>query len=147
MISFDSSAVAARHKNWLHNVERNIGLGELNPQPYWGFDDVYHKAGTKLFNCFYVIADKKRENGIEFFKYEKIMKLSSFSQEKFIYSIELGSILADFDARTGIIMEQNLGSETANCPNYMILLKNYNNLSYRTIFLLLFPSTYRFRHF
>jgi DNA modification methylase len=28
--------------------------GELKPQPYWGFDDLEHKAGTRLLNTFYV---------------------------------------------------------------------------------------------
>ncbi len=42
------------------------GLGELNPQPYWGFDDLEHLAGTKLLNCFYIQADVKREGGQEF---------------------------------------------------------------------------------
>ena len=39
---------------WLQQVKERAGLGELNPQPYWGFDDLEHKAGTKLLNCFYV---------------------------------------------------------------------------------------------
>ena len=54
LISFDASTVAERHAEWLKRVEQRIGLGELNPQPYWGFDDLLHKAGTKLHNCFYV---------------------------------------------------------------------------------------------
>ncbi|MDR2193443.1 MAG: MvaI/BcnI family restriction endonuclease, partial [Treponema sp.] len=46
------------------------GLDELNPQPYWGFDDLSHKAGTKLINCFFVQADSKKEHGIEYFHYK-----------------------------------------------------------------------------
>ena len=101
MISFDSKSVDIRHTKWLKSVEKRIGLGELNPQPYWGYDDLFHKAGTKLLNCFYVEAQSKIEDGIEYFKYEKVKMLSKFSLEKLIQSIEDGLILVDFDARTG----------------------------------------------
>ena len=54
LISFDAKSVDLRHKDWLELVEKRVGLSELNPQPYWGFDDLEHKAGTKLLNAFYV---------------------------------------------------------------------------------------------
>ncbi len=101
MISFDSSTVSYKHKEWLINVEKKIGLGEINPQPYWGFDDLYHKAGTKLHNCFFVGADCKRTKGIEYFHYSRISMLRNFSKERFMRAIERGEILVDFDARTG----------------------------------------------
>lgn len=101
LISFDYTAVAQKHLIWLKSVEKRVGLGELNPQPYWGFDDLFHKAGSKLHNCFYIKADYKKENGIEFFSYNKIMKLSNLSFEKFLGAIEDNKILVDFDARTG----------------------------------------------
>jgi len=101
VISFDSRRVDARHIGWLKSVEEKIGLDELNPQPYWGFDDLFHKAGTKLLNCFYIQADVKRVAGREQFRYSKIMMLRRFSLEKFLYTIEQGDILVDFDARTG----------------------------------------------
>ena len=101
LISFDASFVVDKHKDWLESVKKRIGLEELYPQPYWGFQDLYHKAGTKLHNCFFVGADVKKIEGKEYFKYEKILKLSGFSLEKFIESIEQGDILVDFDARTG----------------------------------------------
>lgn len=101
LVSFDSSAVSERHRDWLESVHRSVGLNELNPQPYWGFQDLYHKAGTKLHNCFFVGAEVKKIDGKEYFKYSKIMKLSGFSLDKFINSIEIGDILVDFDARTG----------------------------------------------
>ncbi|WP_202946951.1 MvaI/BcnI family restriction endonuclease [Rickettsia australis] len=37
LISFDAELVANHHKEWLLSIEKNIGLKELNPQPYWGF--------------------------------------------------------------------------------------------------------------
>lgn len=101
IISFDSKSVSPRHSEWLKSVEQRIGLGELNPQPYWGFDDLEHKAGTKLLNCFYVQAEVKREDGQEYYHYCKIMMLQKFNFDGFLTEIEKGNILVDFDARTG----------------------------------------------
>lgn len=101
MISFSLNAVSERHSEWLRQVEARAGLNELNPQPYWGFDDLFHKAGTKLLNCFYIRADVKREKGREFFWYKDVMILQKFSFEKFLQAIEKGYVLVDFDARTG----------------------------------------------
>jgi len=101
VISFDAKTVSPRHAKWLESVNERVGLGELTPQPYWGFDDLFHKAGTKLLNCFYIVADVKLEHGREFFFYSKIMMLQKFSLAKFLNTIESGNILVDFDARTG----------------------------------------------
>jgi hypothetical protein len=101
LISFDASTVAEKHKNWLNIVRKNIGLDELNPQPYWGFDDLASKAGTKLLNCFYVQAEVKKFEGIEHYKYCKVMMLQKFKFDGFLNAIESGHVLVDFDARTG----------------------------------------------
>ena len=69
--------------------------------PYWGFNDLFHKAGTKLLNCFYTIADEKNEYGKHFVKYETIMMLSNIKIENLIASIKNRNIYIDFDARTG----------------------------------------------
>ncbi len=101
LISFDSRAVDVRHKNWLEGVKEKVGLGELDPQPYWGFDDLEHKAGTKLLNCFYVQAEVKKERGKEFYCYSKVLMLQKFNFEGFLKAIEEAKILVDFDARSG----------------------------------------------
>lgn len=101
LISFDSSKVADKHSKWLKSVEKRIGLGQLEPQPYWGFDDLSNKAGTKLLNCFYVQAEVKKESGKEFYKYSKVIMLQKFNFDGFLNQIEKGNILVDFDARTG----------------------------------------------
>ena len=101
LISFNSIKVDKRHKKWLANVNKKVGLGELNPQPYWGFDDLEYKAGTKLLNCFYVQADVKKEKGKEFYWYKKTMMLQKFNFEGFLKAIEEANLLIDFDARTG----------------------------------------------
>jgi len=101
LISFSADKVYAKHNDWLINVEKKIGLKELNPQPYWGFNDLKNKAGTKLINCFYIKADVKRENKLEFFHYNEVMILQKFSFRNFLKAIEKGYLLIDFDARTG----------------------------------------------
>ncbi len=101
LISFDSSKVADKHNEWLKSVKKRIGLQELAPQPYWGFDDLEHKAGTKLLNCFYVQAEVKKQSGKEFYHYSKVIMLQKFNFNGFLNEIENGNILVDFDARTG----------------------------------------------
>lgn len=101
LISFDSKAVDPRHAKWLTSVKKRVGLGEINPQPYWGFDDLEHKAGTKLLNTFYVQAETKKIEGAESYHYTKVMMLQKFKFEGFLKALEEGNILVDFDARTG----------------------------------------------
>lgn len=105
-IIFDSTKTDERHKDWVKIVEERAGhLGNFDIVPYWGFDDLFHKAGTKLKNCFYVRADVKREGKgkkrKEHFLYNYVLKLSNFDQDKFIQAIRDGKIYIDFDARTG----------------------------------------------
>ncbi|MGI6573256.1 MAG: MvaI/BcnI family restriction endonuclease [Fermentimonas sp.] len=101
LISFDATAVSEKHARWLKTVEKRVGLEELDPQPYWGFDDLLHQAGTKLHNCFYVQAQVKRIAGEEYFCYDKILMLKKLTIDKFLKAIENNDILVDFDARTG----------------------------------------------
>lgn len=101
LISFDANEVDPRHFVWLKSVEKRIGPGELSPQPYWGFDDLEHKAGTKLLNCFYVQARTKTEGRKEYFSYENILMLRKFSINAFTKAVEKGFVYVDLDARTG----------------------------------------------
>lgn len=87
--------------SWLESVNDRIGLGPLNPEPYWGFDDLKYAIGSKIKNCFYIVADTKIESSQEYFLYRELYILSGFSFEKFLKCIEDSIILIDFDARTG----------------------------------------------
>lgn len=118
LISFDSKSVAIKHKDWLKSVKKHVGLKELNPQPYWGFDDLEYKAGTKLLNSFYVQAEVKTESETEYYKYTKAMMLQKFSFEGFLKAIEEGKILVDFDARSG----HNHGTKFRLRQNYLPML-------------------------
>ena len=101
-ISFDANSVDInRHGDWLNSVDDRIGLAELEPQPYWGFDDLFHKAGTKLNKTVYAIAERRRVGGTEYFRYSRFLMLEEFHRERFVEAIDKGDILVDFDARTG----------------------------------------------
>ncbi len=101
LISFDADKVDPRHLDWLEAVRNRIGLNELDPQPYWGFDDLNFKAGTKLPNTFYVEAEVMRDGDRELFHYNRILILRGFSVDSFINALSEGNVLVDFDARTG----------------------------------------------
>ena len=104
VFAFDASKADASNPEiltWLTSVKDRVGLGSINPEPYWAFDDLKYKVGSKIMNCFYVIADTKIEDKHEYFKYEKLLILSGFSFEKFLDCAENGYLYVDFDARTG----------------------------------------------
>jgi hypothetical protein len=104
IFAFDASKADASNPErltWLTSVKDRVGLGSINPEPYWAFDDLKYKVGSKMMNCFYVIADTKIEDKHEYFKYEKLLILSGFSFEKFMDCAENGYLYVDFDARTG----------------------------------------------
>jgi len=101
LISFDAKTVDDKHRAWLETVRKRAGLGEITPQPYWGFDDLEHKAGTKLPNTFYVQAEVKNTQEKEYYKYIRVIMLENFNFDGFLKALEKGAILVDFDARTG----------------------------------------------
>jgi len=96
---WDSSKCSKTHAEWLKAVEKNVGLGPFKTNPYWGFNDLYLKAGTKLINCFLVLADVKGRS--DYFHYNEAYMLQNFDVELFIDAIERGIVSVDFDARTG----------------------------------------------
>lgn len=105
-VVFNSNHTDMRHSDWLQSVDKRVGhTRNFDIVPYWGFDDLFHKAGTKLTNCFYVRADVKTETverkRVEYFLYNYVLKLSQFEQDRFIQAIRDGKIYIDFDARSG----------------------------------------------
>ena len=100
-ISFNAAQVGENQQEWLRTVEERVGLGELDPQPYWGFNDLEHKAGTKLKNLFYILADSKIQEGVEYFWYNGIIMLQTFDFDHFLNALRAGTMKIDFDARSG----------------------------------------------
>ncbi len=102
--TFDASKADTRNpeiSEWLLSVEKRVGLAPIDPEPYWGFEDLRYAIGSKIRNCFYAVADRKLVEAHEYFLYEDLFVLSGFSFENLIRCIENGDILIDFDARTG----------------------------------------------
>lgn len=98
LIDFNPNKIVDNdHPEWVKVVSNK----NLNPKPYWGFDDLYHKAGTKLHNCFFVWAESKKIDETLHFHYQEIYMLKQFDLDKFIDAIESGNVYVDFDARTG----------------------------------------------
>lgn len=125
LVTFDINNISpnlTEYKNYLlANHNKSIDKTHI---PYWGYDDLFHKAGIKLKNCFFVIADEKIENGKKMVKYEDIIILSKFRIEKFIESIKNKDIYVDFDARTG----HNHGKKFRIRPSAFPLL--YENVTH-----------------
>ncbi len=104
-VTFDSTKIGGNHETWRQTVLKRVGhLHDFDINPYWGFNDLFHHAGTKLINCFYVQAEEKkvREKGKlqSYFLYSYVLKLSTFDLDKFIQAIKDGKVFIDFDART-----------------------------------------------
>ena len=76
-------------KNWLDSVNNRTGLNNFSPEPYWGFDDLEHKAGTKLLNTFYVQAEVKREKKQEFYHYKRITNILNMLNSTFYPAFHL----------------------------------------------------------
>ena len=49
----------------------------------------------------YVSVDRKKEDGVEYFKYKSFEAYMQPTLERFLHLVEDGSIYVDFDARTG----------------------------------------------
>lgn len=101
---FDSNKVDKSDSeiySWLQSVEKRVGKGPINPEPYWGFEDLKYAIGEKIKNCFYVVADTKIEDKQEYFHYQQLYLLAGFNFKKFLQSFEKGVAFVDFDARTG----------------------------------------------
>ena len=101
---FDATKADQRDRDvasWLNSVNSKVGLGPIQPEPYWGFEDLKYLIGAKMKNCFYVVADTKIEQSREFFLYRQLQILSGFSFDGFLDCMEAGAVLVDFDARTG----------------------------------------------
>ena len=100
--SFNANQSNDRHGEWLSSVEERVGnLADLNPRPYWGYDDIYAKARSKIYNTFFSLCNHKIEENREFFHFNEFYELSEFTQNKFLNCVREGLIAVDFDARTG----------------------------------------------
>ena len=86
---------------WLDEVEKKVGLYDLNPVPYWHFSVIEDKLRDKLNNTLYFRAKTRKTPEGELYKYEEFKALVDPTLDNFLRLVKAGSILFDFDARTG----------------------------------------------
>jgi hypothetical protein len=99
---FDVSKVdKERHKEWLANVISKVGDGNINPTPYWTFEELNKKCIGKIRNTVFVLADAQKTKGQEEFWYKELYLLEDFTFNNFLREIINGGLYIDFDARTG----------------------------------------------
>lgn len=100
-ILFDPEKVDIEtHKAWLKKVLKKHKDG-AKIIAYWDFDEINKKCVGKIKNTIFVIADSRKIDGQEEFKYEKIELLEDFAFNNLLRGIINGIIFVDFDARTG----------------------------------------------
>lgn len=78
----------------LHILDNNLNL--IDNEVSWSFDMLKDKFERKLKFLAYVEADKKKINGIEYFKYENINFYKAYDFDQFIKLIEKGIIKISF---------------------------------------------------
>lgn len=101
-IDFDHTQIDSNiDQKWIQHISQFENYQKIEPQPYWGFKDLFYKAGSKLHNCFFIQADSKRINKKLYFHYQNIYMLRNLDFDKFINAIETGNLFIEFDARTG----------------------------------------------
>ena len=99
-VEFNSTEVNASHYAWLRTVENHVGLGPLEPQPYWPIQELELVVSTKMLNSVFIQVDSERRQRKEWFSIDSVQTLQGFDIDGFISGIETGDIYVDFDART-----------------------------------------------
>lgn len=100
---FDPSLVdLSEHEEWLESVKSRVGLGPLNPVPYWPIKILEDRTRAKLTNVIFIEADVRgtKSDPTRSFKYSAAYLLRDFSFKSFLNAIEKGYVFIDYDART-----------------------------------------------
>lgn len=100
-IDFNADFISDRHAEWKTNIAKTVGLDNFTIRPYWSFETIVRILNTKIANLLYFDVENKRENGVEYFKYQGFEAYMQPTLERFLKLIEAGYIYIDFDARTG----------------------------------------------
>lgn len=88
-----------KHGRWREGViEKTSGI--LSPEPYWDTATLSEVLHRKMKNCIFVVADTRKEQGRNMFRYAEIHVLSHISVSRFLAATRAGNVLIDFDART-----------------------------------------------
>jgi hypothetical protein len=101
-LHFDSSKVpnTTVYQRWLKGVEAKVGLGDLNPIPYWTFKGIENKIKTKIGNMVYVTVDTSHEDRAQKMKIAKAVLLQGADLSNFLDGIRNGWLQIEINART-----------------------------------------------
>lgn len=99
----------------------------LEKEIYWTYDVLNSILQNKIHNIGFVEADRKKENGKEYFKFSKLTLLLRPSLNKFIENIKNGTI--QFDIRIGVYRSgKNIGKSHDHGSGFRISKKDFFKL-------------------
>ena len=101
-LHFDSTKVpnTANYRDWLEEVSRRVGLGDLQPVPYWDFDDLESQIHRKIRNMVFVSVDTSRDGGRQKMRIAKAQLLQGADLSRLLDGITKGWLQIEFSART-----------------------------------------------
>lgn len=101
-LHFDSTKVpkTTEYTQWLAQVNRRVGLGDLNPIPYWSFEDLEKALHKKIRNMVFLTVETKVEKGRQKMRILKALLLENVTLQKFLEAIKKGHVQIEFNART-----------------------------------------------
>jgi hypothetical protein len=101
-LHFDSTKVPNNdaYQRWLNGVEKRVGLGDLNPIPYWTFENLEKKVQQKIRNMVYVSVDTMSRGGRQMVRMAKAQILLGGSLNALLKGVKEGWLQIEFNART-----------------------------------------------
>ncbi|MBI3036143.1 MvaI/BcnI restriction endonuclease family protein [Candidatus Woesearchaeota archaeon] len=109
-------------------IIKNLKTAEVNDsQIYFTFDDLKERVEKKCKHVAYVSAEPKKENGKEFFKFNKAVLLSGLTFQKFVDCVKKGLIV--YDIRLGIYRSGKMkGKPHDHGSGFRVLKRNVDKV-------------------
>ena len=85
---------------WLKNIEKKVGLEDLDENSYYPFEKIQKKISEKSKNMLFVKLDTKKEEDDQFMKVDSVYFLEHASIDTFVKAIKMGHLQIEFNART-----------------------------------------------
>ena len=85
---------------WLKNIERSVGLEDLDENSYYPFEKIQKKISEKSENMLFIKLDTKKEDNDQFMKVDSAYFLEHASIDTFVKAIQMGHLQIEFNART-----------------------------------------------
>ena len=78
------------YQAWLGEVSKRTGLGDLQPVPYWDFDNLDNKIHSKIRNMVFVSVDTSRDGGRQKMRIAKAQLLQGADLSRLLDGIAKG---------------------------------------------------------